>query len=252
MRRLFVALAFLLLPAASWASAPTFVSASAISATAVGDSSITITLSAHQANDIILLMCWIRDVDDTMTTPSGWTAVTGTPFDRGSSARYWLFWIRAASSAESDPICERSTADGDFYGAAAVYRGAITTGDPWEVVGTPTTGTGDPSGIGTITPVIDEELVVVPVGGEDNNNAGISTSCVSGNPASFATHYVESAAGADGAITFSEGAQSTAGTTGQISVDWDTAAPVGWGGIAMGLRPPAAATTGVGWWGTHW
>ena len=77
--------------------------------------------------------------------------------------------------------------------------------------------------------------MVVAVAGEDDNNAAITTTGT--NPAAYTEHYVESATGADGVITFSEAARTTAGATGNASVNWGTAVPIGFGGIVLALKP---------------
>src|SRR5438093_241514 len=196
---------------------------------------VTPSLPTYQPNDIFLLLGWVRDQDDTVTV-SGWTAIPGTPFDRGTTSRYWLFWRRAASSSETAPLFDKSGTTGDTYAWIIGYRGAVTTGNPWQAVGTPATGTSDPASIPAISTTTDNALVVVAVGGEDNNNAAITTT--STNPASYTVHYAESPTGSDGALTFSEELRTSPGSTGAISVDWDVLPPVGWGGMALALAPP--------------
>lgn len=228
------------------AAAPTFFAAGAIAANAGAD--ITVILPSHDTDDILVLMCWVRDTNDTMTV-SGWTAVAGTPFDRGATSRYWVFWKRAASSAETNPVCDKDTITGNHYGMAVSYRGAITTGDPIDVVNATNTGTGDPASLSSVTTSVDDTLVIAVIGGEDDNNTGVTVTAT--DPASLTSHYTSSAVGADGAIAFAEGSRATAGITGTVSVDWDVAAPVGWGGLVLALKPPPA-TAGQGWWGTRW
>ncbi len=229
-------------PISAEAAAPTFNSFSAIAASTGAD--VTVTLPAHQAGDIILLLGWVRDVNDsvTITTATGWTQLA--TWDRGTSSRYWLFWKRATSGSETNPVFNKSGSNGDTYAAAITYRGANTSGDPWEVLGAASTGTADPSTISGITTLTDESLVVVPVGGEDNNNASIITTGT--NPSAYTEHYVEDNTGSDGAITFSEAARTTAGATGNVSVNWNSGSPVGWGGIVLSLKPvPVTTTTGL-------
>src|SRR3989454_67529 len=196
---------------------------------------VTPSLPTYQPNDIFLLLGWVRDQDDTVTV-SGWTAIPGTPFDRGTTSRYWLFWRRAASSSETAPLFDKSGTTGDTYAWIIDYGGAITTGNPWQAVGTPATGTSDPASMPAISTTTDNALVVVAVGGEDNNNAAITTT--STNPGSYTEHYVDSMTGSDGALTFSEQLRTSPGSTGAISVDWDVGPPVGWGGMALALTPP--------------
>ncbi|MGQ0579354.1 MAG: DUF6701 domain-containing protein [Betaproteobacteria bacterium] len=103
------------------------------------------------------------------------------------------------------------------------------------------TGTTDPSVITGITTLTANALVVVAVAGEDNNNGSIITTGT--DPAAYTEHYVESSTGSDGVITFSEFARTTAGATGNVSVNWDTAVPIGFGGIVLALRPTTSALT---------
>lgn len=214
------------------AVAPAFKSFSGIAASVGPD--VTVTLPTHATNDIMLMLGWVRDQDDTVniTTASGWaqvgtgcTSACSASWSRGTTSRYWLFWKRATSASETNPVFNKSGATGDTYAAVIVYSGANTSGDPFEVVGTASTGTSDPATITGITTTSPESLIVVPVGGEDNNNASITTTGT--NPAAYTEHYVEANTGSDGAITFSEAERTTIGSTGNISVDWNSGNPVG-------------------------
>jgi hypothetical protein len=212
------------------APAPTFVSFSAIAASTGAD--VTVTLGTNAANDIMLVGVVVRDVNDTITWPSGWTQIATV--DRGATSRYFWAWKRS-TGGEASVLVDKSTATGDTYAAAIVYSGAITTGDPWEVKGTAQTTTADPSVLTGITTLTDNSLVVAAMPGEDNNNASITTTGT--DPAAYTEHYVESNAGADGVVTFSEAARATAGATGNVSVNWNSAIPVGAGGILLALKP---------------
>jgi hypothetical protein len=215
--------------------APSWVGWSTEVADATPHVDLTVTLPLHQANDIFLLMAFNRDVDETATV-LGWTAFTGSPWDRGISGRYWLWWKRAASGSETNPLVDFSGTTGDAYAIVAVYRGATSVGTPWEVVGTLTTGTADPAVLTGITTLTKNSLIVVPLAGEDNNNAIITTTGT--DPANYTEHYTETPLGADFMFGFSEAARTTAGATGNVSVDFDTAVPVGWGAVVLALKPP--------------
>ncbi|MEK7493952.1 MAG: IPT/TIG domain-containing protein, partial [Patescibacteria group bacterium] len=225
--------------APAYAAAPTFVSFSAIAASTGAD--VTVTLPTHTTNDILLLEVIVRDTNDTITWPSGWTQIA--TIDRGAISRYWWAWKRAASSSETNPLVDKSTATGDTYAAVIIYRGATPSGDPWEVKGTPQTTTSDPSVFTGITTLTSDSLVVAAVAGENNNNASITTT--STNPSAYAEHYVESNAGSDGVITFSEAVRTTAGATGNVSVNWNSAIPVGAGGILLALKSNVPPTLSI-------
>ncbi|MFZ3044157.1 MAG: MBG domain-containing protein [Minisyncoccia bacterium] len=230
------------------AAAPAFSSFGNVAASTGAD--VTVTLPAHQTDDIMLMLGWVRDQNDTVgiTTASGWaqvgtgcTSACSASFSRGSTSRYWLFWKRATSSSETNPVFNKSGTNGDTYAAVIVYSGAIASGDPFEVLGSAATGTTDPATITGINTLSFDSLVVVPVGGEDNNNASIITTGT--NPSAYTEHYDEVNTGADGAVTFSEAVRTTAGATGNISVNWNSANPVGWGGIALALKPAKTTPT---------
>ena len=217
------------------AAPPAYQAFSAIAAST--GANVTVTLPAHQADDIFLLSVVVRDQDDTITV-AGWTQIATV--DRGAVSRYWWFWKRAASASETNPLVNKSTGTGDTYAAVITYRGAVTTGDPWEVKGTPQTSTADPVALTGITTLTADSLVVAAVAGEDNNNWRITTTGT--NPAAYTEHYRESATGRDGVITFSEAARTVAGATGNVSVNWDWRGnPVGSGGILLALIPPPPA-----------
>jgi len=228
------ALVLWLCQAAPVSAQPTFVNVSAIVAATSGD--VTVTLPAHATNDIILVLAWIRSNTETVTI-SGYTAMTGTPFDRSTIERYWLFWKRATSGAESNPLVDTDGTTANIYAMAAIYRGATTTGDPWEVTGTASTGTTEPASCSGITTLTANSLVVVPLGYGDNNTASIITTGT--DPAEYAEHYDEDVAGDDGATTFSEAARTAAGATGTVSVDFNAAltAGDGYGCMVLALKP---------------
>jgi MSHA biogenesis protein MshQ len=220
---------------------PTFKSfVATLAAAATGGADPTVTLPAHAADDILLLATIVRSNTATVATPAGWTQI-GTPTVRSTVATYQFFWKRAASGAETNPLINRTGTTGDVYAAVSVYQGAFASGDPWEVKGPVVTGTTDPSVITGITTLTANSLVVVAVAGEDNNNASIITTGT--NPAAYTEHYIESATGADGVITFSEFVRTTAGATGNVSVNWDVAVPIGFGGIVLALRPVTQVLT---------
>ena len=218
------------------AGAPQLRGQSAVAASTGAD--VTVTLGTHETNDILLLEVVVRDTNDTITWPSGWAQLATV--DRGTTARYWWAWKRAASSSEPNPLVDKSTTTGDTYAMVTKYYNAITTGDPWEVKGTAGTSTADPVSIPSITTLTPYSMVVAAVAGENNNNAAITTTGTT--PASYSTIYDESATGADGVTTFSYALRSTAGATGTVSVDWGTANPVGSGYLLLALKPSPSST----------
>jgi len=183
-------------------------------------------------NDVVLILGVVRDVDDTVTI-TGYTQIA--TWDRGTTARYFLFGRRWLAGDPTIVTFDKSTATGDTYVFSIAFRGCISIGTAWEVVGTGSGTTADPSvftGITTLTP---GSMVVCTCGGEDNNNASIITTGT--DPATYNEVYAESATGADGVITFSYEIRTATGATGSVSVNWNVAIPVGAGGIVIALKP---------------
>jgi hypothetical protein len=244
---LFAAIAFLMLVPAVYA-APAFRAASAIQASTGADLSAITIPGGCVANDILIYQAIVRDVDDTATIDASgdtWTQITtgctsacDPNVERSTTASYWFFWSRHDGSA-TNPVFNKSGATGDTFAMLACYSGAIATGNPFETIGTPFTSTSDPISITAISTVSANALVIVCIAGEDNNNGAVTLTGT--NPSAYTEHYDESMTGGDGLTTFSEATRTAAGSTGTISADWDTANPVGAGGIVLSLKPTSVS-----------
>ena len=213
-------------------AAPVFVAASAIGSSTAG--SFSIVLPTHAANDILWVISWYR-ASATVLTPTNWTeAATAL---RGTT-RYYLHWIRAADANTADPLFDYTGAD-DGFGLCVVYRGCITTGNPYDVLGAFTSGTVQSAVLTGITALTVDSLIVASIGGEDNTATDGPTTGT--DPATYVEHYVEAATGTDGCVQIAEQAQTTTGATGNVTVAW-SATVVGWGGWVVALIPPSATT----------
>jgi hypothetical protein len=240
----FIALMVLASAIQVWAfTVPIFQATGGIVGDATPHADPTVTLPAHATDDILFLMAFVRDVDDTASiiTATGWAAVTGFPADRSTVARYWLWWKRAASASETNPVIDFSGTTADMYYIVWTFRGAITTETPMEVIGTPQTGTADPASLTTISSLTANSLIVAFLMGEDNNNASIATTGT--DPSAYTELYDETIAGDDAMTGLSYFERTAAGATGTISVDFNTAVPVGWGAVVVALKPPAFTCT---------
>lgn len=234
-------LALLAAPSLAYAQ-PSYISKATLQAATSGD--VTVTLPSHVANDVFLCGVSIRSNTESITV-SGWNAFTGTPFTRSTVERYWLFWLRASNGSTTNPLIDTDGTTANIYAQCWQFRGAIATGDPWEVVGSASTGTSDPASCTGISTLTANSLVVVPLGYGDDNNAAITTTGT--NPSAYAELYDESNTGDDGAWTMSHAARASAGATGTVSVDFGTAVTAGdgWGCMVLALKPPAITGSGV-------
>jgi len=221
-------------------AAPAWKSSSAIAASTGVD--VTVTLPTHAADDILLLQVVVRDTDDTITWPAGWTQLATV--DRGTTARYWWAWKRATSSAETNPLVDKNTTTGDTYAAVTVYSGALASSDPWDVIGTPNTSTAAAHVLNGVTTATADTLIIASVSGEDNSAA--STTYSATDPTSLTQRlYVESVTGADGACAAGADAKTGTGATGNVTATW-SATVVGSGGIVLALKPYITTTLGNG------
>ena len=133
--------------------APT-VQGSSVVAAALTTASVTPTLPAHQANDILLSPAWIRTSTGGLSVPTGWTSFAD--FTRGTTARYRAAWKRAAGSAETNPTWAVSGgATADKFAQVHVIRGCVTGGQSFQAGSLGSgTGTADPATNAGVTPPI--------------------------------------------------------------------------------------------------
>lgn len=223
-------IAILLISANVQAAAPTYIGTNYVQATTGVDMNYGTPCTSCAADDIILLAVTVRDVDDTITV-SGYTQLL--TWDRGTTARYWIFWKRTTGT-EGDAVIDKSTTTGDTYAMATTWRGAWTGGDPF-TVGTTMTSTSDLGTVPAITVPSADAVVIMQANGEDNNTANCVMTAT--DPSAFTEVYSESATGADGCMCIGYATQSSVGTTGDGTIDWTTGTtvPVGYGGVMLTL-----------------
>lgn len=225
-------------PARASPPQPTFVGIGAIASATGGDLTVGLP-TGILANDLMLLECFMRTGSAETVTVSGWTAVTGSPYDRGT-VRYWLWYRVAVSASETAPLFDTDGATGEDYCLIGAYRGADIAA-PFGVVGTPQTGTASPASLTGVTTPGAQNLLVLPLGIEEDGGCPITVTAT--DPAALVEHTATTTTGADACITFSEEARITAGATGNIGVTF-TGSPVGWGAIPVSLKPPAPPVNG--------
>ncbi len=127
-------------PAVS-SAAPTFVAASAV---ATGTNEVDVAHYAGlAANDIAFI--WAGS-DAAIDDVSGWTGLTGIAESVNSRGR--LFWKRL-SGGESGSVTVTASGGAIMRGCMVGYRGAITSGTPYEGANS-ANGTSDPDASATI------------------------------------------------------------------------------------------------------
>lgn len=125
-------------------AAPTLEAAGSTAAVTTG--SLTVTLPAHQADDILVVTTidWVPNTAGAAAipgTPAGWSVmVAGLNVSPGGQVdgHIRIYWKRATSSSEADPVFTRGSGwdtgtDTCFAGRAYVIRGANTFDvTPWD------------------------------------------------------------------------------------------------------------------------
>jgi uncharacterized repeat protein (TIGR01451 family) len=166
---------FLLVPFSQAQAAPVFQAAG----TAVdGTGAVSPAWPAHAINDVALLFVESTGGETvTLSTPAGFVAITNSPQATGAGTagtRITVFWARATSA----PMTAPTVADpGDHVVAQILtYRGAITTGNPWDVTGGGVKATASTSVTATeVTTTVGDTLVVVAVSQDiDDDKAAFS------------------------------------------------------------------------------
>ena len=150
----------------------------AAGASANGTGSITVAWPAHAVNDVALLFVESSGGQAvTLSTPSGFVQVTGSPQATGSGsagAQLTVFWARATSTAM--PSVTVADPGDHVYARIITYRGVISTGSPWDVTagGIKSTASTTVTVTGVTTTVADTLIVQAVARDRDSTNAHFS------------------------------------------------------------------------------
>ena len=188
---------------------------------ATGTSSAAAAPPAGTAvNGVAIVYCWARDSGDT-TTVSGYTEIPGTHVNTSTGSHRW-FWLRLPGAAIT-ATCNHNTSS-DSYARMFVFRGLVTSGNPWDAVNPGVSGTPDSNGEYTASGITAgaQSMVVVFSGYEGNDEANIA--CTGTDPATYTASYAESGTGSGGSINACSAIKSSAGATGNILVNYGNVA----------------------------
>ncbi len=178
----------------------------------------TPTMPTHQADDIILLVVESAGGEPvTLSTASGFTAVTNSPVATGAGTagtQLTLFWVRATSSAMPAPIIN-DAGDHIFY-IINTIRHATTTGNPFDVTATSTKPAASTSATApAVTTTVDNTLVLsIMARDTDSSTAAFSAYSSSGSLDSIGELYdLGTTQGLGGGMAWVYGIRFVAGTT---------------------------------------
>jgi len=184
------------------------------SATTTNDPQAALPASTA-TDDIIIVHCYIRDTTNT-TVVTDYTEFA--QLDTANVDHRW-FWKRHDGS-EGTAVCNRDVS-ADGYARAYVFRGVITTGNPWNALGTPEQHTSEPMSVTGITTGAANSMVVLIDGYADNNTASAITTAT--DPATFTDIYNETTTGEDGSMHIAYAIRTAAGATGTITLNYSAA-----------------------------
>jgi len=201
---------------------------------------VTPVIPTHAADDILICITANRVLTNTCSTPSGWTLLHG-PIDV-TGWRTYVFWLRAASGAETNPLCDWTATSADKYAQIHTIRGAITSGSPFaaSILSADLTDTIASTGV---TSSEANQLVAVVGVGSDNASASM-VSVVATDPSSFTQrHFSTIPTGLDATGWFFDATRSAAGATGTVTQDFNSTMPAAGVLVAAILDPVAIDPT---------
>ena len=190
-----------------------------------GTGNVTVTLPAHVADDILVLIT--ETANEAVTAPSGWAEVAASPQGTGtagggSATRAQVFWLRAASAAETDPTV---TDPGDHVLVRVLLiRGCRTSGSPIDVAAGDVESAGSSSiSIPGATTATDDCLVMLVCTWADDSSASNATGISNADLASISQRRnAGTTQGNGGGFYIATANKATAGaygaTTGSLSL----------------------------------
>lgn len=221
-------------------AAPTFFGKGTLDAENSGTSITPIDFPASiAANDIAVMAVGCNNTS-TFTTPSGqgaW-AILGTSLESDAGQSTEWYWLRLTGSETAETVTASATFSNTVggYGQIWVFRGCITTGNPFEGVGNDGTAAQTTPDSTAVTTTDVDRLVVCICLLDDNVDAA------SGFPPSGWTDmggFSSSSVGGDWATKAMERTEASA-TTVPAAVVGTWGASLRWRTISFALVPPAA------------
>jgi hypothetical protein len=196
--------------------------------------------------DLIVVCATIRGSAGTIATPSGWTAVTGNPFQNATSvSRMYLFYrVRAAGDAGSVSFTVTGGVTNNTLLAQAYYFGGVDPASPIEVNPVQTDQAASATVVGPLTGVTTLAANALAVAfWHRADDAGTFSTASSGWTHNSATNaVVVSTLGNDAAMGMATKRVATAGASGTYTLDIAGGSSFAGMGVVLSLK----AQTGSG------
>ena len=180
-----------------------------------------LTWPAHAVDDIALLFVESTGGQPvTLSVANGFAPVTNSPQATGlttNGTRISVFWARATSTTMAGPVLSGTT--DHVYARILTYRGAINTGNPWDVTGGGVKATASTSVTVTgVTTTIADTLVVQAVAHSADSTAAYFSAQANANLTGITVRTdAGTNTGNGGGFSVWDGAKATAGATGNTT-----------------------------------
>ena len=186
----------------------------ALGTAATGTSSVNVSWPVHVTDDIGILV--VESCSLSLSAPSGWTLVAGAVSSVGSVSSTFVFWRRAASSAESAAATGFPAGADHMAARIHTFRGCVTTGTPILTSATATRGSFTTTwSAPSITTTTANEFVVWCAGRDNDSGLAQFGNPVNANLISpTEVGEVGTLLGNGGGFTVGYGIKATAGATG--------------------------------------
>ncbi|MBY0268725.1 MAG: hypothetical protein K2X06_02485 [Burkholderiales bacterium] len=208
-----------------------------------GTGNVTVVWPAHAINDIALLFVESAGAQAAaLGTPAGFVQVPGSPQTTGAGTRLTVFWARATSAAMASPVV---TDPGDHaYARIITYRGAITTGNPWDVTAGGAKATASTSvSLTGVTTTVPNTLIVQAATRELDSTAAAFSGQTNGNLTGIAERAdAGGTAGNGGGFAVWDGVMANPGATGNTTATVTNSVNAF---LTIALKPNALLTINV-------
>lgn len=194
----------------------------------VGSGDLIPGIPASIANNDILI-CTLHQRENVVSTiTAGWTLkVSGN----GDTINRLSVWWKRTTGSESAPTITHLAGDSSIA-AITAWRGAVTSGDPFDVVGTVQNNAGSPISTTSVTTVTNNAMVLHSFGSADNNTWGTYT----GVPTTQVFQQANTT-GADDSLAMTYGVKTPAGATGAAGATQATLGPDTGVSVQYALKP---------------
>lgn len=211
-----------------------------------GTGNVTPAWPAHAINDIALLFIESAGGEvANLLTPAGFALVANSPQATGAGTagtRLTVYWARATSAAMASPTVQDP--GNHVYAQIITYRGAITTGNPWDVTGGGVKAAASTSvTLSSVTTTVPNTLIVQAVAKDlDSTAAGFSAQTNANLTGITERSDAGTNSGSGGGFAVWDGSLAAVGATGTTTATVTNSINAF---LTIALKPNAALTINV-------